>query len=188
MDFISAAAIGCALAADAAAVSISCGAVSKGKNLKPAFISAITFGIFQMLMPIFGWSIGEVGKSIVGSCDNFLAFAILLFLGAKMIYDAAKNSDEDFCVNGFKLKSIIYMAFATSIDALASGIILPSAVKANKPVEMFAAVLIIGVITFCFSLAGFFLGKSFSFLSPKTARSLGGAVLILIAIKTLLEL
>lgn len=188
MDFISAAAIGIALAMDAVAVSVSCGSISKNSTLKYAVIAAFTFGFFQMFMPVLGWSVGKVGKNFVEDFDHWIAFAILCFLGIKMIIESRHNSDNDFYTDKSqnKFKTLIVMAFATSIDALTAGIILPTAVNADTPFLMLCAVSIIGLVTFILSLIGFFVGKSFRAISPSKAEIFGGAVLIFIGIKTLL--
>ena len=185
MDFISAVGIGTALAADASAVSLSYGSSDKDFSAKIAVITSLTFGGFQMLMPVLGWSIGKVGSTFVQNYDHWIAFAILAFLGIKMIYDSRCRPERVF-TQSRKLRVIIAMAFATSIDALTAGIILPSAVGADAPFTMFLTVSIIGVITFLLSLVGFFLGRRFRTLSPKTAEIFGGIVLIVIGIKTLL--
>lgn len=185
MDFVSAVGIGTALAADASAVSLSYGSSNKHYSVKTAVITALTFGIFQMLMPVLGWSIGKVGSTFVQSYDHWIAFAILAFLGIKMIYDSRHRSERD-CPQSLQIRVLIAMAFATSIDALTAGIILPSAVGADTPFTMFLTVSIIGAVTFLLSFIGFFLGRRFRTLSPKTAEIFGGAVLIIIGIKTLL--
>ncbi|MGN1456360.1 MAG: manganese efflux pump MntP family protein [Acutalibacteraceae bacterium] len=187
MDFVSAVGIGTALAADASAVSLSYGSSDKHFSVKTAVVTALTFGIFQMLMPVLGWSIGKVGSSFVQDYDHLIAFAILAFLGIKMIYDSrCKNDIEKDFPQGHRLRVLAAMAFATSIDALTSGIILPSAVGADTPFTMFLTISIIGIITFLLSLTGFFLGRRFRTLSPTTAEIFGGVVLIVIGVKTLL--
>lgn len=188
LDFISVMAIGIALAMDAVAVSVSCGSLSKSSTLKYVVFTAFTFGFFQFFMPVLGWSIGKVGKNFVEDFDHWIAFGILCFLGIKMIYESKKNNDCELLRENEqnKLKTLIVMAFATSIDALTTGIVLPTTVKADTPLFMFLAVLTIGIITFILSLIGFFVGKSFRTISPKAAEIFGGIVLIVIGIKTLI--
>ncbi len=188
LDFISAVSIGIALAMDAMAVSVSCGSLKKNSTIKYAVITAATFGIFQMFMPVFGWSIGKVGKNFVESFDHWIAFGILCFLGIKMILESKRKNVNDFSseCSGDSLRILVAMAFATSVDALATGIVLPTAVGAETPLLMFCATAIIGIVTFILSLSGFFIGKRFNMLSPSKAEMLGGAVLIVIGIKTLI--
>lgn len=188
MDFLSAAAIGVALAMDAVAVSISCGSINRNSTLKFAIIVAFTFGFFQFLMPILGWSVGKVGKNFVEEFDHWIAFIILCILGIKMIYESRHENDHEISTVSTKsrLRTLVIMAFATSIDALATGIVLPTAVGAETPFTMFLTVSIIGIITFLLSLAGFFAGKCLRMLSSRKAEMFGGIVLILIGVKTLL--
>lgn len=187
LDFISVAAIGVALAMDAVAVSVSCGSISKNSKWKYAIITAFTFGFFQFFMPILGWSVGKVGKNFVEEFDHWIAFGILSFLGIKMIYESRQKNSCEISSDTAKsrFRTLIIMAFATSIDALTAGIVLPTTAGAETPSMMFLAVLIIGVITFWLSLAGFFVGKSLRSINSRYAELIGGIVMILIAIKTL---
>lgn len=185
MEYISAAAIGSALAMDATAVSVSCGIKNRGKRLQTAVLTASAFGIFQMVMPILGWSIGKVGSSIISEFDHITAFIILLFMGIKMFFDAKSQDEPSSSYNG-KTKELILLALATSIDALASGIVLPVSVGADSPYDMTCAVLIIGAITFLMSFTGYYCGSSIRGIKPQYAEIIGGTVLIIIGIKTLL--
>lgn len=187
MDFLSTAAIGTALAMDAVAVAVSCGSINKNSTLKYASVTAFTFGFFQFFMPILGWSVGKVGKGFVENIDHRIAFGILCFLGIKMIYESRKKNECEFFTDktGNRFRTLIVMAFATSIDALTTGIVLPTSAGAETPFSMFCAVSVIGIITFILSFAGFFIGKSFRSVSPDKAEIIGGIVLIAIGIKTL---
>ncbi len=184
LDIISAAAIGTALAADAMAASFSRGMKNNGNRAYEAFVTASAFGLFQMIMPVLGWSIGKVGSSFISGIDHIIAFIILVLLGIKMITDSHK--DKTVAINYNNKKELILLSFATSIDALASGIILPVSVGATKPVYMFYTVFIIGAITFILSYMGYSFGSTFRSFKPRYAEMAGGAVLILIGIKTLL--
>lgn len=179
MDYVSAAGLGTALSMDAMAVSITCG--MNGRNKKTAFLTAFLFGAFQMGMPVLGWSIGKVGSDMIAAFDNIAAFSILVFLGVKMLIDSKKQDNT----LGMEVKDIIILAVATSIDALVSGITLPVSVKADTPVYMLEAVLIIGTITFILSLSGYIIGNRFKNAKPVCAGVAGGIMLILIGVKTL---
>lgn len=183
MDIISAAAIGTALASDAMAASFSRGMKNKGNRAYEAFITASFFALFQMIMPILGWSIGKVGSGFISGTDHIIAFIILILLGIKMITDS--NKDKTVAFNNNK-KELLLLSFATSIDALASGIILPVSVGAVKPVYMLYTVLIIGLITFILSYTGYSFGSTFKNFKPRYAETAGGIVLILTGVKTLL--
>lgn len=185
MSAVSAAIIGAALAMDAFAVSVVRGSSDRTRRIRGGIITAAAFGIFQMLMPILGWSIGMVGSKAIDGFDHIIAFGILVFLGIKMITDSFGNMTEGTAVS-LDLRSLAVMALATSIDALTVGIILPSAVGAKTFPQLMSAVTIIGSITFILCLGGYFLGKKIGTLNPKAAQIIGGAVLIVLGIKSLI--
>ncbi len=188
MDYVSAVLLGAALAADASAVSVSFGMKYRknwGGTLKTAAVTAACFGFFQMIMPVLGWSIGKVGSSAFESIDHIIAFIILLILGVKMLFDA--RNDDELSLQSFSLKALLALAVATSIDAMASGIVIPVSVGAVTPFDLLITVLLIGMITFLLSFLCFLFGSCFRFLKPKYAEILGGLMLILIGMKTLLS-
>lgn len=181
MDFFSAILLGSALAMDAAAVSAVCGMDQKQNFFPSALITAFTFALFQTAMPILGWSVGKLGNNFISQFENIFAFAVLLFLGIKMLFDA-KKQDKPTISN---FKSLFILAIATSIDALTAGITLPVTVNALSVSHIFTTVLIIGMITFIFSISGCLIGRTFHRANPKFAGFTGGFMLILIAFKTL---
>lgn len=185
MSVVSAAIIGAALAMDAFAVSVVCGSSDRTRRLRCAVITAAVFGIFQMIMPILGWSVGKVGSRAIEGFDHIIAFGILVFLGVKMIIDSF-GSIMDKPSESFDLRSLLIMAFATSIDALTVGIVLPSAVGAETFTSLIAAVSIIGAVTFLLCLIGYQLGRKISTLNPRAAQIIGGIVLIALGIKSLI--
>ena len=190
MDYISLITIAIGLSMDAFAVSISNGAVTKNLKLNHAFKIAICFGLFQAIMPIIGWVIGITGASLIEAVDHFIAFILLSYIGGKMIYDGIKDSKkEKNCdlKDPISLKMLIVMAIATSIDALATGIILPSVVQAYSFNLMLLSVSIIGIITFLISFIGVYIGKKFGDLFSSKAQLLGGSVLIKIGLIILIE-
>lgn len=184
MDITAALIIGSALAMDAFAVSVSCGSSDRNKNHKMALITAFSFGLFQMMMPIIGWSVGKVGSSVIEGFDEYIAFGILVFLGAKMIFDSRKSGEISGTFSG-SLKSVLILAAATSIDALTAGIVLPSTVHAQSMKDMIITVSVIGLITFVLSLIGYFMGKLLNKVNPMAAEAAGGMVLIILGIKSL---
>ena len=185
MDVFAAISLGAALGCDAAAVSISCALAGKPK-LRSASVYALSFGSFQTLMSVLGWSIGKVGSSAFFKYDHILSFGILLALGIKMLYDSAV-SKSDKNIKPDDLKQVLLLSLATSIDALASGVTLNVSVSAVNAFYMLISVSIIGAVTFFMSFSTFLLCRSFSFLKPNHAELCGGVVLIIIAIKTLLS-
>ncbi|MEE0858835.1 MAG: manganese efflux pump [Acutalibacteraceae bacterium] len=190
MDYFSVICIAIGLAMDAFAVSVSNGALTRNLKLSYAFKLAFFFGIFQLGMPIIGWTVGKAGEAFITSIDHWIAFVLLAFIGGEMIIDYIKEFKENCRLeqrDKLSTRTIIMLAVATSIDALATGIILPSAVGANTTALMLSAVIIIGLITFIICLTGVYLGKLFGCLFSKHANLFGGIVLILIGLKILLE-
>ena len=188
MDYISLFGIAVGLSMDAFAVSITNGAVLKKVNLLTALRIAACFGIFQGAMPSIGWSIGKVGEQLIHTVDHWIALILLCYLGIKMIWDSRKKDEADFCEKStLKTKTLLAMAVATSIDALATGVILPSAVGAETLLQMLCSISAISVITFTLCLIGVFLGKKFGCLLHNKSSILGGIVLICIGIKIFVE-
>lgn len=185
------------LAADAFAVSICDGMVYQNLNKRKGVLIPITFGLFQAIMPIIGFYIGLACLSAIESSDHWIAFALLVFIGGKMIYDAikelrAKNETETE-PKKFSFVSVLVQGVATSIDALAVGFSLNTILEGvSGSVQLWAwiSVIIIGVITFIISLIGVIIGVKVGKLFKKKAsiaEIIGGCVLILIGIKIVLE-
>ncbi len=184
MDLIAAAAVGAALAMDAMTAAVSCGLKNKGRRSRAALLTAALFGVFQALMPVLGWSIGKVGSGWIGNYDHIAAFVILVLLGIKMIVDSRNEKHSGFSAQG--LRELLLLSIATSIDALALGITLPATVGADTSWSMLTAVLVIGVVTFVMSFAGYYFGSAFRGGRGFYAGLIGGVLLIGIGIKTLL--
>lgn len=189
MDYLSLLGIAVGLSMDAFAVALTNGALTRNLRLKHALRIALCFGLFQAFMPVIGWLVGKAGEGIITRLDHWIAFVLLGYIGGKMVYEALKKEPETNCGSRepISFKTLITLAVATSIDALATGIILPSAVGAGTPALMLLAVTLIGITTFIISLSGVFLGKKFGTVFSSKAELLGGAVLIAIGIKILIE-
>lgn len=186
MDYIALCGIAVGLAMDAFAVSITNGAVTRCVRVKFALKLAACFGLFQSVMPMAGWLIGKAGENIINAVDHWIALILLCYLGVNMILESRKKKKEDIACReqlDIPAKNLLALAVATSIDALATGIILPSAVGASTLPLMAVSVLLIGLITFCICFAGVYIGKKFGTLLAGRAEILGGAVLILIGLK-----
>ena len=169
-----------ALSMDAFAVSIGLGSKRVKKTGTLAVMAAIYFGLFQALMPLVGfWG----GKGVLGWVEDYahwIAFALLLLIGGKMIYEAVTEGIEEDIAQ-ITQKVMLILAIATSIDAMAAGFTLNL-----LAVDPFIACGIIGITTFIFSWIGVFVGaKSGTWLESK-AELLGGVTLILIGFKMLL--
>lgn len=189
MDYIAVIGIAVGLAMDAFAVSMAKAASIKDLKVFSFIKMAFLFGLFQFLMPVIGWTIGKAGENLINSVDHWIALILLSYIGIKMIYESIKKSNinEMYETNNLDLKTLSILAVATSIDALATGIILPHAVGATSVLLMFIATGLIGVITFLICLLGTYIGKKFGTLLSSKAEIAGGCVLIFIGIKIFLE-
>ncbi len=171
------------LSADAFAVSVCKGLSVKKATLKQGVICGCWFGGFQALMPAIGYLLASLFAEAIGAFDHWIAFGLLGVIGINMLKEAFEKSECECCSEGdFSAKSMFVMAVATSIDALAGGISLKMA--SGNPV---IAILLIGVITFCFSVAGVKIGNLFGARFEKKAQVAGGVILILLGLKILLE-
>lgn len=173
------------LSMDAFAVSICKGLGMKKVNLKVAFVLALFFGGFQALMPLIGWALGSQFLWLISPIDHWIAFVLLAVIGGKMLWEALhdeKGEDDGKPADKIDLGEFFILAVATSIDALAVGISF-----AALAVDIVPSILIIGVVTFCFTIAGVFVGNFFGSRYEKPASIVGGVVLILIGLKILLE-
>lgn len=184
MLVISSLVIGAAVAQDAFAVSAMYGTRDRTKRFFPAFAAAFTFALFQLFMPVLGWSVGQAGSRAVGSLGNIIAFFILSFIGIKMMIDSKKGIEDNSIA--FTIRSLILMAFATSIDAMTIGITLPVTAGADSFPKLMLCACIIGAVTFIICFTGYIIGRRISTLKPSLAQVIGGAVLVAIGIKTLL--
>ena len=187
MDYIAVIGIAVGLAMDAFAVSVTNGAIVK--NFKPSFAIKIAaaFGIFQFMMPVIGWIVGKAGQQLIESVDHYIAFMLIEAIKDRIKEYKGEEVQKKDNKTATSTKTLLLMAVATSIDALATGVILPSAVGASTIMLMLVAVLMIGVITFVISFAGVYLGKKFGSLLSNKAEILGGIVLIGIGTKILIE-
>lgn len=168
------------LSMDAFAVSV-CKGLSLGK-IKPKHmcIAGAWFGGFQALMPLIGYFLGSFFAKMIEKYDHWVAFVLLAIIGGNMIKESfCKDEKVD---SSMDVKSMLLLAIATSIDALAVGVTF-----AFLQVQIVPAVSFIGVITFIFSAVGVKIGSLFGTKYKSKAELFGGIVLVLIGIKILLE-
>lgn len=170
------------LSMDAFAVSICKGLSMKEIKLKHGVIAGIYFGGFQALMPLAGYLLGVNFKGLIENFDHWIAFILLGLIGGNMIREALAKGEEEELSTSFGPKSMIPLAVATSIDALAVGVTF-----AFLQVKVLPAVSMIGIITFLFSFAGVKIGNTFGLKYKSKAEFTGGIILILIGLKILLE-
>ena len=146
--------LGCGLAMDAFSVSISFGACHPKSRIYSALRLAFFTGFFQFIMPLIGWFIGELLGKIFFKYSNWIAFGILTAIGLKMIIEAIIEKEKCDPVDISRGKHLVFICFATSIDALAAGLTL-----GILNIHLLPAASIIGCITFIFSFSGVYLGK-----------------------------
>ena len=168
------------LAMDAFAVSISKGLSVRELRPKHGLIAGAYFGGFQALMPLIGWLLGRQFEELIKSVDHWIAFGLLVLIGANMIRESFGGEDEQNA--SFSFKAMLPLAIATSIDALAVGVTF-----AFLEVNIVLAITLIGVITFAISAAGVKTGNVFGTRFKSKAEFAGGVILILLGIKILVE-
>ena len=194
MGFIEIILLSVGLAMDAFAVSVGNGLSMKKSEPKAALAIALSFGIFQALMPTIGYFLGSAFEAAISSFDHYIALIFLGFIGGKMIFDGIKelreskkkdDKREEAEEKPFKLSfgTLMIQAVATSIDALIVGV----SFAALPNVNIWTAVLLIGLITFTLSLVGVFFGKKFGQLLGSRAEVFGGLILVGIGLKVFIE-
>ena len=169
------------LSMDAFAVSVCKGLSIRGLLPRHALIVGLWFGAFQALMPVAGWLLGAAFADMIASLDHWIAFGLLCLIGGNMIREAL-GGDEEECDPSLAPLTMLLLAVATSIDALAVGITF-----AFLRVSILPAATLIGVCTFVISAAGVKVGNLFGARYKSRAELLGGVVLVLIGLKILLE-
>lgn len=173
--------IGIGLSMDAFAVSIGKGLATGKATFRHAMSVGLWFGGFQALMPLLGYLLGATFASYVQAVDHWIAFGLLLLIGANMIREALTEEDDKADAS-FSFKTMLVLAVATSIDALAAGVTF-----AFTDTSIWLAISIIGVTTFAFSVVGLAFGSMLGSRFHKGAGILGGTVLIGIGLKILLQ-
>ncbi len=170
------------LSMDAFAVAICKGLATYKLKKRHMITIGLWFGGFQALMPLIGYFLGTAFEKYVTAIDHYIAFILLCGIGANMIKESfSKEDDNQDCSYGFK--NMLIMAIATSIDALAIGItfaLLPN-------VNIYAAVIFIGIITFMLSAIGVKIGNVFGAKWKSKAEFMGGTILIILGTKILIE-
>lgn len=184
MDSIYFCLVGIGLALDAFAVSITSGISIKKMRLHHALRIAVTFSLFQAVMPVIGWFIGNKARSFIVAVDHWVAFGLLTLIGVKMIYEGLKIDKEvEKESNPLNIHILFALAIATSIDALVVGLTL-SVIE----ISIFIPVVIIGAITFIMSFTGVYLGNRYGHIFDATKLEVfGGIILIALGLKILIE-
>ncbi|MDO4275301.1 MAG: manganese efflux pump MntP family protein [Eubacteriales bacterium] len=168
------------LSMDAFAVSICKGLSMPKMKWKNAVLAGLYFGGFQAIMPLLGYFLGSQFQEAIVNVDHWIAFILLTIIGVNMIRESRGEADD--LDDSFDIKTMLLLAVATSIDALAVGVTF-----AFLRVHILSAVLFIGAVTFCFSAAGIKIGNAFGAKYRAKAEIAGGVILVLIGLKILLE-
>lgn len=169
------------LSFDTFAVSVSSGLYIREIQFLQAVKIAVVLAFFQAIMPLAGWLGGIQIEKYISEVDHWIAFGLLALLGLKMIIDSL-SANRDNKLNPLMLRVLIMMAIATSIDALVVGLSF-AFIKTN----IVSAILIIGFVTFIFSMTGMLAGKKVGGKLGTRMEILGGIILIAIGLKVLVS-
>ena len=181
MGFLELLLISVGLAMDAFAVSVGKGMTLMRVHLRHALTAGVWFGVFQGLMPLIGYFVGRSFAEYVTSIDHWIAFGLLAVIGGNMIREAASGDDEEQD-GDFGFRTMLVMAIATSIDALAVGVSM-----AFLDVNIWISAAVICTVTLVISAAGVYLGSAFGSRLGSKAGIIGGVILIAIGIKIVVE-
>ncbi len=177
---------------DSFAVSLTQGLAQIGERRVHFFRFSLILGLFQGGLTWAGWALAAGFQQYIEAADHWIAFALLLFLGVKMILESRKKEEEKPESYRFDLKNTLLLGIATSVDALITGVALAMVALAIFPqgsqaANMSAAAGIIGLVTFSACTAGIFLGRTAGNRLGKYAELAGGIILIAIGTKVLFE-
>lgn len=176
-----------ALAADAFAVAVGQGVAARERAWRTALTVGAAFGAAQAIAPLIGWSLGLAFASAIESFDHWIAFGLLALIGGKMIWEGNTSDPPGEASDPGKERlagprTLLMLAVATSIDAAAAGITLPTL---GAPILI--SIAVIGGVTFVLSAAGVFLGRLGSRALGPNAEIIGGVILIVIGAKVLID-
>lgn len=174
--------IALSLTIDTFAVSVTTGLLETKIKMWQGVRIAIIFAFLQAIMPVIGWFLGIQISHLINAYNHWIAFALLIIIGGKMLFDAFKKDEEKKPINPFDFKVIIGLGIATSIDALIIGVSF-----AFFEVNIWLAAFITGFFTYFVAMIGMLLGKKIGHLIGNKAEIVGGLVLIGIGVKILIE-
>ncbi|QGY44412.1 hypothetical protein GM418_12305 [Maribellus comscasis] len=174
--------IGIGLSFDSFAVSVSCGLMKREIRFQQACLVAFSLAFFQGTFPVIGWLIGTGVKNLISSFDHWIAFGLLIFIGIKMIIEGLKPNGRLQNFDPFRIRVLIGLSVATSIDALVVGL---SFGFLDMPILF--PVIVIGSVTFIASMLGMLFGKNIPAKRSHQSIVLGGIILALIGTKILFE-
>ena len=168
-----------ALAMDCLAVSVAAGLTRISKKVSDALKIATSFGSFQSIMALLGWTAGRNFIEFVAGIDHWVAFVLLASVGTRMVYGSTSREKHPSYLD---LRSLLILSLATSIDALATGLCLTI-----LDGTLTSSVATIGAVSFLLSFIGFYTGKQVEEFIGSKAEAIGGLTLIAIGLKTLIE-
>ena len=182
MDLVTILLIAVGLSMDAFAVSITHGITIRHERMNNAFRVGFFFGGFQSLMPVIGWLAGRSLRDFIAGVDHWIAFGLLGFIGGKMIYESLKLDPGKKDNTSLELSTLLLLAIATSIDALAVGVSF-----AFLKISIITPAVVIGAVTFLLSFLGFLVGNRVGHFFESKIEIVGGIILIGIGIKILIQ-
>ena len=187
MSFLTILGVAAGLSMDAFAVSISYGCSPQRLLIKHILLISFSFGLFQAFMPVIGWCMGKFFSEMINHYDHWIAFALLVYIGIRMIIEGFKKpvDNSSSCssdMHEMDLKKLLILSVATSIDAFAVGISLSLLGYA-----IILPAVIIGITTFIFSYIGVSMGCRLQIIFGKRVEILGGLILIIIGLKIIFE-
>ena len=182
MDFWSVLLIAFGLAMDAFAVALGVGATRRDVWFRPGFRLAFHFGLFQFMMPVIGWGVGATVVQFIAAYDHWVAFGLLAYVGGKMIKESFQEGDYASSTDPTRRWTLIMLAIATSIDALAVGLSL-----AMLQVPILSPSIIIGIVAAAMTALGLALGNRLGKAFGKRMELVGGLVLLGIGIRVVVS-
>jgi len=180
-DFLSVVLIAFGLSADCFAVALGIGASGRAFSWSHVLRVALAFGFFQFGMPLVGWLAGQTIVQFVANYDHWIAFALLAFVGGRMIWEFIHGQTESESTDISKWGTLLTLSLATSIDALAVGLSF-----AFLKLNILLASTIIGLVAFAVTAVSFWLGRKVSALMGRWAQLAGGIILIGIGLRVII--
>jgi manganese efflux pump family protein len=174
--------VGFSLSMDCFAIALGIGCSRKTVSPGTVFKVALAFGGAQALMPVIGWAAGHALVDLISAYDHWVVFGLLLLVGSHMIWESFHEKEEGEKLNLASGWALLFLAFVTSIDALAAGLAL-----AFEDVDIGLAAAVIGGVTFLVVVIGFTVGRRVGDLMGRWAETLGGLILIGIGVRVLIE-
>ena len=166
------------LALDAFAVSVVAGTLKRTRAPRPIFRLSFHFGLFQFLMPVVGWYGGSLVAHLVSTWDHWVALGLVSLVGGRMVRSGLSSESESFGTDPSRGWTMVMLAVATSIDALAVGLSL-----AMLEVNVWYPAIVIGVVTATLSVLGLLAGQRLGAQFGKRMELLGGVILIVIGLR-----